>query len=1511
MKRAALLATVAVLCLLAVADGAAAQSAPGAPASVSRTAGRGSLTISWTAPTNNGGSAITSYDVRHIHSNAKDKSADEWSLEGSIAPSDPLQHVITGLGDNTQYEVRVRAVNAVGAGNWSATVKGTPLDHGSTQASSTLARLDSTVWGRIDPETDADQFKVVLTETTDFWVFTTGPVDTEGELINSSGGTVTSNDTSEPGYQINFSIRRILNAGTYYVRVTSSTVNTRVGNYTLHIRGVRDPGGTADTATPVGLGGKYGGRVDSTSADDFFQFTTTRDSWLTLTAIVAESVDLVAKVLDSSGNQVYSYLTDHAYWSHRDWPWVSFEVTTFLTPGTYVFQVSERSTDSGGPYTLKVNSSGGNQKIQERCTALPSLLGEPLSGCQWHLKNTGRLQSGGAGTDINVESVWASTKGEGITVAVIDGGFELGHPDLVDNILADLNHSPAGDFLDPRESHGTSVAGLLAARDNGFGMVGVAPRASIYGSNMVRKLGSDGKKDEALVAEAALLHLQQTAVSSNSWGPPNTGRPNLAGAAWHAAVERGLNEGFGGKGTVYVFSAGNGGDDDYSSTSEFSSHYGVIAVCAVNYKDVRSPRSEKGSNLWVCAPSNHQRSKLPQIYTATNGGYTETFGGTSAAAPLVSGVVALMRSANPALTWRDVRLILAATARKNHASQSAWQTGGLQYGSTDTRYNFSELYGFGVVDAAAAVALGRTWSGLPPYRTLTVTSADTDKSIGDNSFTTTLAVKGNHIEFIEYVTINLDLVHDQFLDMTIELTAPSGSSVKLSRGRLPDRWQAWVPQDLTSSIKLGASRFLGEDPEGTWTLRVSDWQQKNSGTLNGWGLTFHGHGRKPVAPIIASVDSGNVYLNVAWKAPEDIGASAVTSYDLRYIRSDATDKADEQWTTKTGIWSAGDLVYELAALTLDVGYDVQVRAVNTAGAGPWSEVSTGQTMLVPPVAPAIDSVIATDAAFTVSWTAPARNGGAAITRYDVRSIRSDATDKADANWSVETAWSTGDGALQHTVSSINNNLEYDVEVRAANSVGDSPWSSTAVLQRNQRPKFPSTETGLRSVDENTPSGRAVGAPIAATDEEGDTRTYSILESGAAFSIDAASGQLRTKDPLNYETANTHTLIVQVSDGKDLLGEASADVDTTITVTIIVRDVNERPTADDDEIGIREDETGVVHVLDNDVDPDAGDTVTVRVLTSPRGTARVAADGAITYTPERDSTATDRFTYEVRDSGGLTDQAVVQVKITPMNDAPAFSSPTTTRTVAESAGEGVNVGAPVTATDVDRETLTYSLFGPPEFEIAEATGQITVARGATFNVSTHSEYTVTVEARDTWGTTASIAVTITIAAGLPPPPITGGGSGGGFGPAPVAPKFSDGFRTTRSVAQNARPGDAVGDPVLATHPEDLEILYSLSGTDAASFTVDEETGQIQVRAGVALDQGQTYTVNLTATDISGTGALIIVVINVTEATHHRYDLNRNGNIERDEVVAAVKDYFDGLMTKDEVIELVKVYFAESG
>ena len=120
--------------------------------------------------------------------------------------------------------------------------------------------------------------------------------------------------------------------------------------------------------------------------------------------------------------------------------------------------------------------------------------------------------------------------------------------------------------------------------------------------------------------------------------------------------------------------------------------------------------------------------------------------------------------------------------------------------------------------------------------------------------------------------------------------------------------------------------------------------------------------------------------------------------------------------------------------------------------------------------------------------------------------------------------------------------------------------------------------------------------------------------------------------------------------------------------------------------------------------------------------------------------------------------------------------------------------------------------------------------------------------------------------------------------------------------------------MATHPDDLSTTYSMSGADAALFAIDAETGQIRVSEGTALDfeaERSTYTINVTATDTSETGALITVTIEVTDIDHGHYDLDDNERIERGEVIASISDYFKSIIGKDEVIQLIACTLLASG
>ena len=159
-------------------------------------------------------------------------------------------------------------------------------------------------------------------------------------------------------------------------------------------------------------------------------------------------------------------------------------------------------------------------------------------------------------------------------------------------------------------------------------------------------------------------------------------------------------------------------------------------------------------------------------------------------------------------------------------------------------------------------------------------------------------------------------------------------------------------------------------------------------------------------PAIESVLAGDGSLNVAWTAPSYTGGSDILAYDLRYIRSEAQDRADANWRLLYNLWLyTGPLNLPLTGLENGVRYDVQMRATNAAGSGPWSITASGTPTdapqsQTPPGAPSIEAVTPSDRSLAITWATPAATGGSIVTAYDVHHIRSDAADKSDPHWSL-------------------------------------------------------------------------------------------------------------------------------------------------------------------------------------------------------------------------------------------------------------------------------------------------------------------------------------------------------------------------------------------------------------------------------------------------------------------------------------------------------------------------------
>ena len=113
------------------------------------------------------------------------------------------------------------------------------------------------------------------------------------------------------------------------------------------------------------------------------------------------------------------------------------------------------------------------------------------------------------------------------------------------------------------------------------------------------------------------------------------------------------------------------------------------------------------------------------------------------------------------------------------------------------------------------------------------------------------------------------------------------------------------PIMLDGEFRFGSSRHLGEDPNGVWQLRVADHVTGQTGTLASFTITVYGHAHNPGLPTIDSVVPGQESLTVEWSAPRFTVGPGITNYDLRYIRSNADETLESNWTVVRNVWTAG------------------------------------------------------------------------------------------------------------------------------------------------------------------------------------------------------------------------------------------------------------------------------------------------------------------------------------------------------------------------------------------------------------------------------------------------------------------------------------------------------------------------------------------------------------------------------------------------------------------------------
>ena len=470
----------------------------------------------------------------------------------------------------------------------------------------------------------------------------------------------------------------------------------------------------------------------------------------------------------------------------------------------------------------------------------------------------------------------------------------------------------------------------------------------------------------------------------------------------------------------------------------------------------------------------------------------------------------------------------------------------------------------------------------------------------------------------------------------------------------------------------------------------------------------------------------------------------------------------------------------------------------------------------PPDAPDAPTVEAeSSSSLTVTWTPPAYSA-TEVHDYDVE-YRRDET-------AVFSDWPHVGVDTSATISGLAPSTKHHVRVRAANDAGPGDWSTTSVATTaNAVPVFGEGARTTRTLAENTPAGRDIGLPVSATDAGTDTLNYAVDGPGAgSVDIVPSTGQLRTRPGVRYDHESTPSIDVTVTVDDSQGGNARIDV--TITVT----DVDEPPGRPRAPIVSGASTTTLVAtwrppanngppILDYDVGYRTGAGVFIDA--GHVGTSRVTTLSGLAVSSE----------YEVRvrasNEEGTGKWSAVGTGRTSTNQPPVFGEGTSTRReLAENTPANRTIGAPLTATDPDGDTLTYRLGGADagRFVLGTSNGQLRTRPGATYDHEADATHLVTVTAVDGQGNQARIAVTIAVTDQDEPPL------------APAAPSLRESGSDSLDVFWSA-PGNT-GRPAITGY----NVRYSSGGAfidwpGTVTITYAELTGlakgdyQVQVRA----------------------------------------------------------------------------------
>jgi len=337
---------------------------------------------------------------------------------------------------------------------------------------------------------------------------------------------------------------------------------------------------------------------------------------------------------------------------------------------------------------------------------------DPLWSDMWYLNRNLRDASL---PDMNVSGAWSQGySGRGVAVTFLDDGLEKDHPDIAQNYdpnaSTDINSNdddPTPRYEETNENkHGTRCAGEVAAvANNSICSVGVAFNAWIGGIRML-----DGDVTDSVEASSLSHNSNHISIYSASWGPDDNGEVvDGPGLLTKKAFIEGATKGRNGLGSIFVWASGNGGRfNDSCACDGYANSIYTISISSTSEQNEKPWYLEEcTSTLATTYSSGNERAGEHDIVTTDiNHKCTSKHTGTSAAAPLAAGIIALALEANPKLTWRDVMYLTVLSSRPKAIKSN-------NYIMNKRGLLVSSRYGFGLMDAGKMVEIAKNWVTVP------------------------------------------------------------------------------------------------------------------------------------------------------------------------------------------------------------------------------------------------------------------------------------------------------------------------------------------------------------------------------------------------------------------------------------------------------------------------------------------------------------------------------------------------------------------------------------------------------------------------------------------------------------------------------------------------------------------------------------------------------------------------------------------------------------------------------